>query len=157
MITKTISLVHYKLALLVWSNSCGFLWKHNKVKNNNNCRSRMYSTLKLDLFYGPGHPRRVKEQITRLTIIVTLNKVKKQTINLSNSVIRSTCCLQSLLSADANSYVCRLDHADVIGTVTNSKGDCSLNVLLHQLDQLGFLERRHSVDEKNYVSQGNKT
>lgn len=47
--------------------------------------------------------------------------------------------LETLDAADTDADVCRLDHRDIVGSVTDGEKDGPLLVLLDQLDHHGLL------------------
>eukprot|EP00047_Mylnosiga_fluctuans_P014814 m.41369 g.41369 ORF g.41369 m.41369 type:complete len:493 (-) comp5665_c0_seq2:2098-3576(-) len=63
---------------------------------------------------------------------------------LGDREVRSEDCLTALEARDADTDMGRLDHADVVGAITDCKRDCMLAVL-DQLDDLRLLKGRHAA------------
>lgn len=66
---------------------------------------------------------------------------------LPDGYISTPCCLKTFHSADANSHMRRLNHRNIVSTITNSEKD-RFEILLHQLDHESFLQRGDPADDE---------
>lgn len=63
---------------------------------------------------------------------------------MTNSDVSASCSLETLNTADTDTNMSSLDHADIVGTVSDGQQE-RLQVTLDKLDNQGFLEWRHTA------------
>lgn len=64
--------------------------------------------------------------------------------HLRNSIVGRVDSLQTFFTGDPNADIGSLNHADIVGTVSDRKCH-NTQTVLHELDYEGLLERRHTT------------
>lgn len=85
----------------------------------------------------------------------TNESLEENNMHLCNSIVRRINSLEPLFARDSDPNVCRLNHADIVRSI--SDGKChGTETILHQIHNECFLERRHSTTDYT-VAQGSET
>jgi hypothetical protein len=98
-----------------------------------------------------GSERKPESSAFSATSLTT--QTQNEEAHLSDSVIRRVDGLKTFLSRDADSDIGRLDHRDVVGSVSDGEGH-DAKVVLDEVDNLSFLERRDSAADDGVAAGG---
>ena len=64
---------------------------------------------------------------------------------LSYDIVRTSCCLLTLKTSNADTNMCCCDHIHIISTISDRKGDLIRELIADHLHDISLLLRRHSA------------
>lgn len=92
----------------------------------------------------------LQETELRMNVRNEKQAVEVRKSHLTDGVVRRVDSLQTLFARNTNADVGRLDHADIVGTITN--GECHrADAFLDEANDEGFLQWRHSTTNDSFA------
>jgi hypothetical protein len=80
-------------------------------------------------------------------------KSSSQVLETRHGVVGESRSLVTFLTHESETDVSRLNHVNIVSTITNSSSDFRLGMFSHEVDYIGFLEGRRSINDSRFTAK----
>ena len=80
-------------------------------------------------------------------------KSSSQVLKTRHGVISKSRSLVTFFTHESETDVSRLNHINIISTITDSSSDFRLGMFSHEVDYIGFLEGRRSINDSRFTTK----